>query len=366
MRIEEYTMKKKIVFVLPKPLSYRFGEYQKISEQMDVEIVMGDDNSAEFGTMGDRYKQAFSVQPSRVFSLLGGSLFYQTGTLRRFLSYRYDYFFIQGNIRYLDFWIILLINLLLNRPLLVHGQGIYKKGAAPSALSRAIYWLLAAAPMKYVAYCAFSKESLVNIGVKPDKITVFKNTLKVVSEARAVVKRNEGEDLGILFVGRVRHGSGLEWLLSNLNKASNTEGLVFHIVGGGAQHAELVKRFGSYNVRFYGPIFDEVEIAEIARKCSLGIYPGNAGLSLLHYAALGLPPVFHDRLELHEGPEFSFFTPELDSFSFEHGNVDSLLSVVHKLHRNQDLLFDAAKNALNTYQVLQRTGFAEDLLDELL
>ena len=359
-------MKKKIVFVLPKPLSYRFGEYQKISEQMDVEIVMGDDDSAEFGALGDRYKQAFSVQPSRVFSFFGGSLFYQTGTLRRFLSYRYDYFFIQGNIRYLDFWMILLINLLLNRPLLVHGQGIYKKGAVPSTLSRAIYWLVAAAPMKYVAYCAFSKESLVNIGVKPDRITVFKNTLKVASAAHEVVKRNEDEDLGILFVGRVRHGSGLDWLLSNLSEASNTEGLVFHIVGGGAQHAELVKHFGSDNVRFYGPVFDEVEIAEIARKCSLGIYPGNAGLSLLHYAALGLPPLFHDRLELHEGPEFSFFTPELDSFTFEHGNFDSLFSVVVKMSRNQDLLFHAAKNALNTYQDLQRTGFAEDLLDELL
>lgn len=358
-------MKKKIIFVLPKPLSYRFGEYQKVSQKMDVEIVLGKDSSEEWGGLGERYKDAFKVVPSRVFSFFRGRIFYQTGTLRQFLLSKYDYFFIQGQVRNLDVWMILLINLVLKKPLLVHGQGIYKKGNNPGIISRIIYWFVATTPMKFVAYCEFSKESLVKIGVKPQNILVFKNTLKLESAVTEVHKRNEEEDFGVLFIGRVRQGSEVDWLLSNLSEVPNTKGLVVHIVGGGGQYQELKQKFGSESVQFYGPVFDETKISEIASKCCLGIYPGNAGLSLLHYAALGLPPVFHDRQQLHEGPEFSFFTPEVDSFTYEQGNFDSLLSVINRLKRDSDLVFKSGKNALVTYRDLEQSGFAEDLLDEL-
>lgn len=360
-------MKKKIVFVIPKPLSYRFREYQKISKEMEVEVVMGEDHSTEFGALGDSYKKAFIVQTSRVVSLFRGSLFYQTGTLRRFLSYRYDYFFIQANIRYVDFWLILLVGLLLNRPLLVHGQGIYKKGASPTKFSRIIYWLVATMPMKYVAYCDFSRASLIKIGVNPTQIIVFKNTMQIPSARTQVqaVTSNTGDDFGILFLGRARHGTGLEWLLKRLSDTPSTNGLVFHIIGGGPQYNDLVRHFACENIRFYGPVFDEAEIAKIALKCKIGIYPGNAGLSLLHYAALGLPPVFHNRFELHEGPEFSFFKPEFDSFTFEQGNIDSLLSIIRKLKRSPRLLINTSQNTLNTYHKLKNNSFADDLLHEL-
>ena len=67
-----------------------------------------------------------------------------------------------------------------------------------------------------------------------------------------------------------------------------------HIVG--------VKGNNNKQLSYYGNV-DPSDIPEVSNNCHIGVYPGDAGLSVLHYMCLGLCPVTHSSLRVHSGPE---------------------------------------------------------------
>ena len=48
----------------------------------------------------------------------------------------------------------------------------------------------------------------------------------------------------------------------------------------------------------------------------MGCYPGNAGLSVVHYFSLRLPPIIHDDICSHMGPEPSYVKDGINGILF--------------------------------------------------
>lgn len=226
----------------------------------------------------------------------------QSHVLRRIVTERPNAVLIFADVRYVSLWLALVAGRMIGVPVLIHGQGLYRH--KPAGLMRAACYRLAVALAKrYVCYTEASRSSLERIGCPGSKLVVANNSL-TVSHTVEPSEKSGAED-GVLFIGRLREGSQLERLIDAVGTL-RAEGrdITLHVVGGGELGESLRREYGARDyVVWYGAVFDDSEIAAISRRCRVGCYPGAAGLSIVHMFALSLPPVVHDRLPLHMGPE---------------------------------------------------------------
>ena len=130
----------------------------------------------------------------------------------------------------------------------------------------------------------------------------------------------------ILFIGRLTPKSELDLLINSI-VLLNDEAYMVHVIGSGQMFdafSSAAAEFGvADNFSWYGDVTDEKKISEIANKCSLFVYPGQVGLSLIHAMAYGLPAIVHsDRLR--HMPEIAAFKDGSTGLSFKDQDARSL------------------------------------------
>src|SRR5690606_32831442 len=96
-----------------------------------------------------------------------------------------------------------------------------------------------------------------------------------------------------------------------------------NIIGDGPERSTLEGLASELGVQaqiiWHGGITNEGEIARIANKCRLFVYPGAVGLSLLHAMAYGLPSIIHDD-RWRQGPEVAAFYSAGSGTTFTSGD----------------------------------------------
>lgn len=155
----------------------------------------------------------------------------------------------------------------------------------------------------------------------------------------------------ILFLGRLTHKSHVNLLISSL-KFLNTPDVFLHIIGDG-EHDDVdalkmaANDFGvSDRIIWHGAFWNEKDVSVIANKCSIMVYPGAVGLSLIHAFAYGLPVIVHDNTNGHM-PEISAFTPLVNGFTFQKGNNLDLAKKIDALLRNHQARSRMSTNAID-------------------
>jgi len=230
----------------------------------------------------------------------------------------------------------------------LHGQGGYKRSGL---LHKIVYNLSLCFCDGYVCYSQFSKKNLENVvvGSLHKKISVADNFLYV--EGREV--KVKGKD--VLYIGRLRDGCGIELLL----QSALIVGLKVRVIGGGDE-IFIKKLIQTYeNLVYYGAIFDESEQFSVAEGCFVGAYGGDAGLSVVHYMAYGLPVVIHDDLYKHMGPEPSYIVERENGLTFKRGDIVSLSQVLNELKDDVELQHKLSSGAFYTFLKLQNPPMHE-------
>lgn len=255
----------------------------------------------------------------------------QSRVLTRIVLERPDAVLIFADVRYLSLWLALLAGRLMRVPVLIHGQGLYRHRRA-GLLRSVCYRLAVALAVRYVCYTDASRRSLERIGCPRAKLVVANNSLTVTCTVEPDAKT--GAENGVLFIGRLREDSQIERLIEVVGRL-HREGsdIALHVIGDG-EHGERLKReYGNLRyVVWYGAVFDNDEIAAISRRCRVGCYPGSAGLSVVHMFALSLPPVVHDRLPQHMGPEPGYVEDGRTGFFFgRDGGADALAATLRRV-----------------------------------
>lgn len=275
--------------------------------------------------------------------LLGGRLLWQQGLLALMLRERPARLLITANPRALSTWAALLLGRLLAIPCHGHGQGFYDKPAPPRWLVLA-YRAMLALMHRYIAYSESGAESLRRAGVQ-GPMAVADNSLEL--DATTAPAEKTGAETGVLFLGRLREGHRLDLLIEALREARARTGLPLqlHVVGDGADAAALRQRHaGTRWLHWHGGRYSHAEVRDIARACRVGCYPGDAGLSVVHYMGLSLVPVVHDRLDLHMGPEPSYVIDGDTGRRFDHADpLASLTGVLVDLFTTADCAALAAR-----------------------
>lgn len=134
----------------------------------------------------------------------------------------------------------------------------------------------------------------------------------------------------LLFIGRLTAKAELGTLLDALARPELAD-VRLEIVGDGEERGALEEKARRLRldgrISWHGGMTDEGEIAAIANRCRLFVYPGGVGLSLLHAMAYGLPVVVHGERWQHM-PEIAAFLSARCGLSFERDNPVALASVI--------------------------------------
>lgn len=339
-------MKEKLFYIQPILPSYRTELASKLAENFDVTVLCGQpDQRSGFGDALPKGAVALNCPH---ISLLGGRILWQQGVFPAIWKGKPEKVLACANLRDITFWLLLFWCKLNNIPLFAHGQGLYAKKKATWPL-KLIYRLLAGLAERYIAYTQTSRSSLLAIGIDTKKLAVADNTISTTANAGSLVKT--GAEQGVLFVGRLRKECDLDQLICAMARLRKKHpGATLHIIGGGELLAEYRERFQQSWIVFHGAIYDDLRILEISRDCRVGCYPGNAGLSIVHYFALRLPPLVHSDMQSHMGPEPSYIKDGVNGMLFSREQKsDGIAAALEKIW----------EMPATEYQTLSSAAFAE-------
>ena len=218
------------------------------------------------------------------------------------------------------------------------------------------FWLLVSS--KYIAY---SNIGLIGPFEKSNRVQVVLNryespdSLNVLSiDTQSILIKNYLPCFGVLFIGRDRHSSEISLLVSAIMalKSLGAE-IKLHIVGAKGDSNDVVK--------YYGPLSPHL-IPAISKECHIGVYPGDAGLSALHYMMLGLCPIVHSCTNKHCGPEPSYVTNRITGLTFSRLSLESLKSTILEVYNDRTFLENLSINALSFSKNLHFVPYSTELV----
>jgi O-antigen/teichoic acid export membrane protein len=317
----------RITIIEPAWTNYRFPVYRELAERCQVDWIFsptkretgfGDVSPSDSKTL--RYIEATMWKP---FGEKFGH--WQVGVIWYLLRERPDVVMLSADPRSLSFWSALILGRFLGIPTYAHGHGVYKK-VRISWSYRIMMNLLLRLSAGYVAYAPIVREAFARHGFSVAKVRVAHNS--IVNPCPVRPEEKTRAEQGILFLGRLRPGCGVEILLQAVKKLREEDGLRLdlHIIGGGEQESGLRSKYYRDGwVRWYGEVYDPSQIQAISRECFAGCYPGNAGLSVIHMMSLSLPVLVHNDIRMHQGPEPSFVRDGENGFLFDHSRVSQAI-----------------------------------------
>lgn len=268
--------------------------------------------------------------------------------------------------RFISFWVLLFRCFIFNKKFYSHGQGLYSY-PNPGFIRVLIYRLMVSLSRKYICYSEISRQSLLEIGCDKSKLVVAENSLSLQHIVPPSGKK--GNEKGVLFIGRLRDGCRLDLLVEAVHKLRDSgENIILHIIGSGMLDMKYRKDFSNYNwIIWHGPIHNDQHIAQISKECRVGCYPGDAGLSVVHLFGLSLPPIIHDNIYNHMGPEPSYVQDNVNGFLFNENNgVESLyLRLKYVWSLNKDELNSIVMSAFNYYVKLNQPPLGIKFLEIL-
>ena len=184
-----------------------------------------------------------------------------------------------------------------------------------------------------------------------DKVFVVPNSL--LNRFAVPPEEKTGKERGILFVGRLRSGSGLALLLRVVRRLKEEGDFPFtlHVVGDGEEAAGLRQQAAACNWIIWHGEASGARVSNISRECLFGCYPGNAGLSVVHMMFLSLPAITHDDLSSHECPEPSYIRKGFTGVLYDHGDPEqSLYRSLQRLAAAPDQVGTMQRSCFEEYQ----------------
>jgi len=353
----------KLLIIQPYLTAYRLPVFTELAIDWDVTIVSSmPHGKSGFGTpdiTGSGICDHILVPERQLF---GGRLLWQSRLGRILWDKLPDKILCAANPRNLGVWWLVILSRILNVQFYSHGQGMYNKLMPPLWL-RYSYRLLIALSTRYICYTPSVSKSLHGLNVA-SKLAIADNSIEVIEHV--LPEEKTGQERGILFVGRLREGNNLTVLIdaiAQLRLMKPELNVILHVVGAGESQSVLMEQFSSLSwIVWYGQVYDQAKIKQISLLCSVGCYPGDAGLSMVHYMGLSLVPVVHDRADCHMGPEPSYIADGVNGRNFDYSNpVTNLYEVLLELFSSDIQMKKLMMAAWSTYIELTTPSLAQRL-----
>ncbi len=341
----------KLMIVQPLIAPYRMFLFNGLAKKFrQTKIVSHSSNQNGFREVGS---PEFSLVPSKTLRFFG--LYYQTHVLKTFLFEKPEYLLMTADFRAIHFWLIIFfVRYFSKTEIFVHGQGMYNKIHHRFYRQYRMAYRLVSARVHYICYTKEVMNQMIAHGIAADKLSFAQNTIENKHARKPII--HDSSSTSILYVGRLRYDSGLDLLFRALSSLED-QGINLNllIIGDGVERKRLETLAKKMRVSavFYGAIYDDAEIARISANTSIGVYPGDAGLSLVHYMSLGLAPIVHNELSMHMGPEPGYVIDGHNGYQFRRNNAEHLASVLVNCLADKAALDKVRMQAYQCYEDMQ-------------
>ena len=358
---------KKVCFIYPHITSYVLPLIYGMAESCKLDVVYGSAPLEEgFG------KHDIFVHPNVSWTELKtispfGKYFgmYQRGIITHIFKNRPNAIVFFGNPRYISFWFVLIIGKILKIEVYPSGHGLFKK-KKPSILIKLMYRIIIALSTKYLCYTESVKKSLASVG-NEGSLLVDNNTL--YNSAPILPAEKNGNEPDVFFIGRLRSRCGIEELIDAIRiMRSRNKNIDLHIIGDGPLSNLVISRAESNPwVHYHGQLFEDSQIREVSRSCRIGCYPGDMGLSVVHMLSLCLPPVTHNSMNEHMGPEPSYIQDGINGFFYSPKlNITALVDTLFRIwNLPTEQIRTVQKAAYSTYTDLSTPPLHRRILQNI-
>ena len=342
-------MHRKIKIIQPAVPHYRTHFFDKLGKTYRLAIYTTDRDF--LGVVSIKCRSDTSYQQG--FIKLGPFFWHQKLPIKSILSGD-DPIIINGNIRILNYMLILLIGRLLGKEIIWWGHLNSAGSYGIASKLRQKVMRLASKRLLYTEaersrYKHRPKTFAINNGLK----TPLKSPLK------PLMHFNHTKPLSLFFIGRLTEKSNIEFTLNTLLRFPHP--MIFHIIGDGPSLDLYKRRYHNKRFIFHGELYKEGDIYDIAKVCHLFLYTGSVGLSLIQAFGLGLPALIHSNSQNHM-PEFGAAN-ERNAIFFEEGNETDLLQKLDYYYQlPASKKYQLQKQA---YQTVQESFNVDDMVDRM-
>ena len=266
-----------------------------------------------------------------------GPIYWQNGAIRLLWS-DYTDLFTTATHYCLSAWVILLLAPLFGKRVYLWSHGAYgnergiKKWLTIWKMKRATSSLL---------YGNYAKNILMDWGVPEEKLHVFYNSLAYDEELevrKTLIPSSFYQDHfhnnlpNLVFIGRLIADKKLDMIIRAMALLHNN-GIDVNMtyIGDGPKKTELeaaAQESGrKENIWFYGPCYDEKQIAQLIYNADLCVSPGDIGLTAIHAMTFGTPVITHNNFR-HQGPEFEAIEEGVTGTFFQANSVEDLANCI--------------------------------------
>ena len=349
---------KKLLIVQPLIASYRKDLYDDLANYFDKVDVYSNKN------IKNGFKNNVTGKFNSVHTPFIGKrekMYYQSGIITYIVKNKPTAIYLSADFRAVHFFLILLVSKVLKIPTFPHGQSLFNK-PDPSLVHKLLYKTTVYLCSSYICYTESSRQTLINIGINRSKLAVVDNTIVNNYPVRQEEKKTKNK---LMYIGRLRKNCNLKLLFDAILQLSNDyPDLSLDIIGDGEEVTSLKKyaKELKLSVNFLGAIYDDKLISDFSKECIAGIYPGDAGLSVVHYMSLSLVPIVHSDLSKHMGPEPSYVIHGENGLNFIRGDKLSLVDAIRAVLDDKHLAKNISKKSFQTYQNLSSPKMAYKLI----
>lgn len=326
----------KIAFIQPELPHYRERFFEILSEKYIVSIYHSGiqkrmDSDAEFATI--------TVSQITVFK----RLFIQLLPLRKILKDN-DIIIINGNLRYLMSIILLVICYIRGKKIIWWGHLVSANGKDFWIRVRLQVSKLASKILFYTEY--ESKLAVNKYGYLKNKCCYLSNGLDIdsIKDLRREYEPHK-RNIDILFCGRFTKKSNLVELFKALDMIAIPLRVV--LIGGELNNMQIPVSpdKSKHSIIGLGAITDESVLSTYFNDAKLFVYPGSAGLSVVHAASYGIPILVSDAWKTHM-PEISIVRDFYAGHTFKYDDAKELSKTIRCLLQNANMLKEYSKNGV--------------------
>ena len=106
-----------------------------------------------------------------------------------------------------------------------------------------------------------------------------------------------------------------------------------------------LRQIKHHKIKVLGKITDENELCEYFNRTKIFVYPGSAGLSIIHAASYGVPVLVSDKWSAHM-PEITLVRDYLGGATFNFGNTADFAKMIIHCLENKILLKKLSENSI--------------------
>lgn len=334
-------MQHKVCFFNQSSVHYRKNIFMLMDQELGIDFYFGD--SRKQGAIKELDTSCLKNFKGYFHNIGHGAIYWQNGAIKLLWS-DYTDLFTTATHHCLSAWVILLLAPLFGKRVYLWSHGAYgdekgiKKWLTVWKMKRATASLL---------YGNYAKDLLVSWGVPEEKLHVFYNSLAYDEEleVRRTLKPSPfyqehfGNDLpNLVFIGRLIPSKKLEMVIHAMLLLRDRGFMVnMTYIGDGSDKARLETMVhGSNleeNVWFYGPCYEEKQIAQFIHNADLCVSPGEIGLTAMHSMTYGTPVITHNNF-CHQGPEFEAIEEGKTGSFFAENDVESMARCIQSWFAN--------------------------------